>query len=75
MFQETTAGEKVVMTSHNVDIAPLPNVTAEMTTQFLVGEFLMNRVAIYVHLVILLLGLITNPMILIVLRKKRFGSK
>ena len=63
------------MTSHNVDIAPITNMTAEVTEQFLVGEFLMNRVAIYVHLVILLLGLITNPMILIVLRKNRFGSK
>lgn len=61
----------VNVTVSNVTV---PTVT-EATAEFLAGEFMAEKVAAWVHLVILILGLITNPMILIVLRRKQFGSK
>ena len=56
------------------DMTNSSNIT-ESETQFLLGVFLMHNVAVWVHLVIMIVGLITNPFILIVLRKKPIGSK
>ena len=47
----------------------------ETTTKFLLGKYMLDEVAVWVHLAIVILGLITNPMILIVLRKKTIGSE
>ena len=52
-----------------------PSNITESETQFLLGVFLMHNVAVWVHLVIMIVGLITNPLILIVLSKKPIGSK
>ena len=56
------------------DMSASSNVTATTTTEFLLGEFMVHNVAAWVHLAILMLGLITNPLILIVLRKKKIGT-
>lgn len=42
--------------------------------EFLIGDEL-ERISPWVHLGILILGMITNPMILCVLSRKRIGSK
>ena len=57
------------------DMSASSNVTATTTTEFLLGEFMVHNVAAWVNLAILMLGLITNPLILIVLRKKKIGSE
>ena len=49
--------------------------TSSITAEFLLRELMMHNVAAWVHLAILILGLITNPLILIVLRKKKIGSE
>ena len=53
---------------------PSQNVS-KTTTEISIGEFMEYNVAVWVHLAIMIVGLITNPLILIVLRKKNFGSK
>ena len=45
------------------------------TAAFLLGEFMMHNVAVWVHLAIMIVGLITDPMIIIVLWKQNFGSE
>ena len=40
-----------------------------------VGDYIMYRVTVWVQLIILILGLITNPLILKTLRNKQIGSK
>ena len=40
-----------------------------------VGDYIRYRVTVWVQLIILILGLITNPLILKTLRNKQIGSK
>ena len=40
-----------------------------------VGDYITYRVTVWVQLIILVLGLITNPLILKTLRNKQIGSK
>ena len=60
--------------------------TTELTTELFtegsadvtgekVGDYIMYRVTVWVQLIILILGLITNPLILKTLRNKQIGSK
>ena len=58
-----------------IDMSASSNITATTTTEFLLGEFMVNNVAAWVNLAILMLGLITNPLILIVLRKNSVHVK
>ena len=39
------------------------------------AEFIRDKVSVWVHLGILILGLISNPLILIILSRKKHGSK
>ena len=48
---------------------------AETTTGFLMGKYIRHNISPWIHVTILILGLITNPMILIVLRKRKIGSE
>ena len=56
-------------------ITTTSNVTDMATAGFLLGEFMMHNVAVWVHLAIMIVGLITDPMIIIVLWKQNFGSE
>ena len=48
---------------------------ADVTAGEKVGDYIMYRVTVWVQLIILILGLITNPLILKTLRNKQIGSK
>ena len=39
------------------------------------AEFIRDKISVWIHLGILFLGLISNTLILVVLRKKLYGSK
>ena len=64
----------ILSMTNMTDMSASSNVTATTTTEFLLGEFMVHNVAAWVNLAILMLGLITNPLILIVLRKKKIGT-
>ena len=64
-----------MLNTTTITTRPTSNVTDMATAGFLLGEFMMHNVAVWVHLAIMILGLITNPMIMIVLWKRNFGSE
>ena len=51
------------------------NLINQNTSLLSVGEFMRDKVTVWVQLSIVILGLFTNPLVLIVLCRKRFGSK
>mgnify|MGYP001803501958 FL=1 len=53
----------------------IPAYGAESTTELTKEEYIQQNISPWVHISIMILGFITNPMILIVLRKKKIGSE
>lgn len=51
------------------------NSTLTLEQPHTTASYLRNEVAPWVHLAILLLGLIANPLIIVVLSRKMIGSK
>ena len=53
----------------------IPAYGTESTTELTKKDYIKQNIAPWVHVSIMILGFITNPMILIVLRKKKIGSE
>lgn len=51
------------------------NTTAESDETLNYGIFIRDKVTVWVHLAILILGMITNPLVIVVLSSKQVGSE